>query len=372
MPSPYRIPLFNEIHEQYEKKGWKLVVIFLTRTYSKRKWNVHEKEFKFNFHYLEGIRWVYGEALLSLSLSLPFLLYRERPSAVIVGGFSFAAVWTYFYTHLFDVPFIIWSGETTQQETKRKDFLSLRRVLRKYLVQKTTTAIAYGTEAKKYLAGLGIRSQLIHTAINTVDVKFYKEKTQLIKEQKERLKAEKGWGKINILYVGHLTVLKGIEQLLTAFSRIKKNDVALHLIGEGPYEETLKKKTQYLNLQNVHFWGFKQKEELPLFYGLSDIFVFPSYYDIWGLVCIEAMSAQLPVMSSIYAGVTSDLIENGLNGFYFNPDDIDDFANKLRLLICDDNLRNTMAANALHTVDNRFAITKSALTFIQIIEIYIR
>jgi glycosyltransferase involved in cell wall biosynthesis len=59
----------------------------------------------------------------------------------------------------------------------------------------------------------------------------------------------------------------------------------------------------------VHFYGFRQIEENPVFYALAEAFILPSLYEEWGLVVNEAMACGLPVIVSDTVGCAEDLLE---------------------------------------------------------------
>jgi glycosyltransferase involved in cell wall biosynthesis len=61
----------------------------------------------------------------------------------------------------------------------------------------------------------------------------------------------------------------------------------------------------------VHFYGFRQIDENPVFYALAEAFILPSIYEEWGLVVNEAMASGLPVIVSKTAGCAEDLLEPG-------------------------------------------------------------
>jgi glycosyltransferase involved in cell wall biosynthesis len=90
------------------------------------------------------------------------------------------------------------------------------------------------------------------------------------------------------------------------------------LLGDGPLRETLNSQLSTLNLhRHVHLPGFKQYDELPVYYGLAKAFVHASITEQWGLVVNEAVASGLPVIVSNHCGCAPELV-NG-NGFTFDP-----------------------------------------------------
>lgn len=76
----------------------------------------------------------------------------------------------------------------------------------------------------------------------------------------------------------------------------------------------------------VVFAGFRQVEELPFFYGGAGVFIHPALSEPWGLVINEAMASGLPILSSGNVGAAEALVQDGVNGFSFDPEDVDELA----------------------------------------------
>ncbi len=93
----------------------------------------------------------------------------------------------------------------------------------------------------------------------------------------------------------------------------------------------------------VHFYGFRQINENPVFYALAEVFILPSLWEEWGLVVNEAMASGLPVIVSEAVGSAEDLVSNGENGFTFDPMNPGQLANSLDRLASDSNLRKRMS-----------------------------
>jgi len=88
--------------------------------------------------------------------------------------------------------------------------------------------------------------------------------------------------------------------------------------------------------------GFKQYDELPAWYGLAGAFVHASTTEQWGLVVNEAMASGLPVLVSERCGCAPDLVKDGVNGFIFDPYDVERLARLMYRLAHGDVDRDAM------------------------------
>jgi 1,2-diacylglycerol 3-alpha-glucosyltransferase len=101
----------------------------------------------------------------------------------------------------------------------------------------------------------------------------------------------------------------------------------LVLLGDGPLRSALNSQLSTLNLHgHVQMPGFKQYPELPVYYGLASAFVHASTTEQWGLVVNEAMASGLPVLVSNRCGCAPDLVQEGVNGFTFDPYNVEQLA----------------------------------------------
>jgi len=126
---------------------------------------------------------------------------------------------------------------------------------------------------------------------------------------------------------------------------------------------------EYGLADKVAFLNQVAPAEVPSYYFSSDFFVLPTRYDIWGLVINEAMAASLPVISSKYAVAANELIRDHMNGFVIDPDDTNEFAEKMKLLIEDKDLRNKMGQNAFMFAKQNLLISDSAKQVVKSINI---
>lgn len=127
-------------------------------------------------------------------------------------------------------------------------------------------------------------------------------------KQKEIYKEKLGIDKYTFLSVGRPIHRKGFDILLKAFKMSGLDDVANLLIVGGEPDEEIRNIYKELNLKNVKFIGQKTPEELNEYYAAADSFVLCTREDIWGLVINEAISFNLPFITS----------DNCVAGLHFN------------------------------------------------------
>jgi glycosyltransferase involved in cell wall biosynthesis len=72
----------------------------------------------------------------------------------------------------------------------------------------------------------------------------------------------------------------------------------------------------------VYFPGFRQIQELPRFFAHAGCFIHPAMEEPWGLVINEAMACGLPILSSTNVGAAEELVDDGVNGWKFDPSDV--------------------------------------------------
>jgi len=233
----------------------------------------------------------------------------------------------------------------------------LRLKQRKLLVKCASGFIAYGTLAKKYLISLGASPDKIEIAINTVDTEFYQNGDFSSKKKGNKKRKE-------LLTVGHLSERKNIVQLLEIIRLLRsmRDDFILNIIGDGEEREKLERYVDEHELRDcVIFHGFKQKHVVAHFLSRADCFLFPTNFDIWGLVLNEAMAAGVPCIASIHAGATQDLIRDGINGFVADFNNQDEVLNKICLLLQDEYRAASIGKAAKGFIDSYVTVTKSAL-----------
>lgn len=133
-----------------------------------------------------------------------------------------------------------------------------------------------------------------------------------------------------VMFVGRLVTGKGIYVLLDAVPKVlcRKPNVKFVIAGKGPELESLQEKAKRMGVSDrVIFPGFISEEMLLKLYKCSDVAVFPSLYEPFGIVALEGMVARIPIVVSDTGGF-SQLIEHRVNGMKF------EVGNSTRLAEC--------------------------------------
>lgn len=165
-------------------------------------------------------------------------------------------------------------------------------------------------------------------------------------EEKKKIKTELNIVEEKVIVtVGQFIPRKGFDVLMKALENLPK-DYGVYIIGGKPTEEYIDLK-KVLNLSNVHFEGFKTKEQLKRYYNVADLFVLPTREDIWGLVINEAMAFGLPIITTDKCVAGVELLEDGENGYIVPVEDTKILSGKIQTIMANDNLRKTMARNNL-------------------------
>ncbi|PKP61399.1 hypothetical protein CVT91_03305 [Candidatus Atribacteria bacterium HGW-Atribacteria-1] len=364
--SPYRIPLFNYMSLQ---KDIKFKVVALAELEDNRNWEVKKDYIRFDYEILPGWHsFIWGkkrEVAIHINKYVIKILKRFNPDVVITSGYDSLAYWQAFlYCKVFRKKFVLWNETTLLSVGSLR---GIRKLLKKIIIKGSDKYIASGVEAKKYLEYLGAELKNIHISINTVDVNFFRNTTLKYRNNKDYLVRRKKYPEYLLLYVGQLIRRKGIIQVLKALDYLRDPEIGLIIVGSGPQEKELKKFCEEKNLNDIFFEGFQQQEMLPKYYALTDIFILPSFEEVWGLVVNEALASGLYVLSSQYAGASYDLIKEGWNGEIFNPNNIGeiiDLIKRVKLDIKDIRKRRIpISQNAC----KEFSIERSAREFIKVI-----
>lgn len=364
IPTPYRIPFFNEINQLITKNEGDFSVVFAANGYDRRKWIVEKEQFNFKYDVLENTE-ISGKTEENTSFTYKGvlkLILKEKPSHVIVSGFSRASLKVFFLSFFMNFKLILWTGSVPQQGQKES---FLKKFYRKTLASRVKHFITYSEASKKYLTSLGTKEEKISVSLNTVDTSFFEDEVD--QARKLIIPDEK----LHLTYLGYLSKRKNVLALLEVFEKLlqKNSNLVLDIIGDGEEKENLVQFAKNIGIQDkVIFHGYKQRDELTSFFAQTAIFLYQTNFDIWGLVLNEAMASELCCVASVNAISTQELIEHGENGFAVNFNETQTVETFIQQLIDSEDLRLKFASNARKTVQRKASLKQSVSDFVNALE----
>ncbi|MBZ7964587.1 glycosyltransferase family 4 protein [Campylobacter sp. 2457A] len=167
----------------------------------------------------------------------------------------------------------------------------------------------------------------------------------------------------NVLSVGRFTPNdeKGFLRLIEIWEIVQKNDIykdwTLTLVGDGELKENIKTLIKEKNLENsIILKPFTKEIEKE--YLKASIYVMTSHWEGFPMVLLESTSYQIPNIAFDIDTGPSDIIDNEKSGFLIKDGDLNEFANKLCLLMDDENLRKEFGKNAKAKVEENFSKEK--------------
>jgi glycosyltransferase involved in cell wall biosynthesis len=205
-------------------------------------------------------------------------------------------------------------------------------------------------------------SDVITTYLGIKETEDLKHKAENMDELEKKFKIAKPY----ILFVGTIQPRKNIAKLIEAFAKLKTENLELIIVGKKGWlwEEILAAPEKFKVADRVKFLDFVGNEDLPVLYKNAQCFVLPSLYEGFGLPVLEAMQFGCPVVTS---NVSSLPEVGGEAAIYFDPESIDDMAEKIDKVVADEKLRAEMTEMGYNQV-KKFSWEKTARETLKVLE----
>ena len=250
-------------------------------------------------------------------------LNEFEPDVVVIPGWaSRQAVTGLAWAKANRVPAVVMSDSQEIDSTRS----SWSEWLKSRVVGLCSAGLVGGTPHKAYLEKLGMPTECIRKGYDVVDNGYFSEHSELAKSKSFALRPKHSLPERYFLASNRFIPKKNLRRLLEAYAdyAARSDDAAwgLVMLGDGALKSELMAQVDRLGLStHVQFPGFKQYDELPIYYALASVFIQASTSEQWGLVVNEAMASGLPVLVSDRCGCAPDLVKNGVNGWTFDPFD---------------------------------------------------
>lgn len=303
---------------------------------------------------------------ISLFTKLLYILAANKKAKELLAANNYDLIWaimasyaglaaTIFKRNHPNIPFLLTVQEGDHFERKmgllsfvfRQVFKSAEKiqVISSYLAD---WAREMGTKGPISIVPNGVNYEHFSQAIAASDLKSAEEKIG------------KNPGDIFLVTTSRLVTKNAVGDIIQSLKFLPEN-IKLLVIGIGDEEQVLKQSAKDLSVQQrVIFLGFVNQKTIPIYLKACDIFVRPSLSEGFGNSFIEAMAAGIPVIATPVGGITDFLVDKktGLLCDVSNPEDI---AVKIKEMISNPELKNSLIKNAYEMVKEKYTWEKVVL-----------
>lgn len=254
------------------------------------------------------------------------------------------------------IKFVLWQGMYENYPERYKRLIqyvfdwTLLKILRKntkYCIAKTISAAKY-LQNKKFITPEVISVGLEITNFMGGEVVDYKEKFNISDEQKI------------LLYVGKVEKRRKPLFCVDVYNKLKEkhNEWCLIYVGMGPLLNEVHRYAETQGVKDMIFVDRIPQNQLASLYKLSDLFILPTRYEIFGMVLLEAMYFEAPVITYRAAGPV-DVIDHGIDGIVMNNFDVDKWVAEIERFDSDNKFKE-MGAIAKEKIQKNYMWEKIA------------
>ncbi|MBV5260259.1 glycosyltransferase family 4 protein [Synechococcus moorigangaii CMS01] len=339
---PYHFARLEAFHRLCIKNNWQAIGIEFARAEKTYNWRTNFDELPHYFISLNKDKVLEDISFSTLAQQIFTCLKKLDSDVIVLSG----------YFHPGMLVALFWAkiyGKTTVLLSVSKEDDSPRiywkEFIKKVLISTYDAALVGGKPQKRYLHKLGFKKQAIFCGHNVVDNQIYNPKN--IAKLPNPLPDVPYF-----LSVNRFVPKKNLINLLKAYAKYHSEflDNAWHLVlcGDGELRHQIEDLIKQFRLEGfVHLPGFLQQNELLPYFAHAGCFVHSSTQEQWGLVVNEAMASGLPVLVSKRCGCFEDLIIEKVNGFSFDPENIEELSNLLKIITSKEVNLEEMGSNAL-------------------------
>ena len=323
--SPYRVRFFDELGKSAQ----------VTVLYSDRRGTLSHRDEKWFEEGEGGFRGVQlsgaiGKGRRTLCFSVLRWLKRDYDAIIVAGYSSPTAILAMLWMRLLRIPFYMEiDGGLIREST------GARYQIKRFLVHLPSGWLTTGKYPTHFLTHYGADpARVVEYPFSSL---FERDILPDIPTREEKMSLRKELGIPEgrmILSVGQFIYRKGFDILLRAVKNLP-DDVGVYIVG-GEADERYTNLRRELGLENVHFWGFRTRDQLGQLYRAADVFCLPTREDIWGLVINEAMAFGLPVVTTDQCVAGMELVEDGVNGYLTPIEDPDALSESLNRVLASD------------------------------------
>ena len=313
---PYHLARVASAYHACKSRGWNLFGIELARSEEEYPWQTQAEQFPCDIISVINDCPLEKSKPTDLFRKLISLLNQTNPDAIAIAGYARPAMLVALLWCLYQRKTAILLSETTENDEPRSWW---KEKIKKLIITSYQAALVGGNPHKRYLIKLGMPTNAIFLGYDVVGNEvFYPDQ---IKSLPSPL------NKPFFLAINRFVSKKNLPFLLSAYAKYRQlvgtSAWNLILCGDGELRLQIEQLINQLQIEDsVHLPGFLQQDQLLPYLAHAKCFIHASVQEQWGLVVNEAMAAGLPVLVSNRCGCYEDLIIEGVNGFGFDPENV--------------------------------------------------
>lgn len=341
----YHAARLRAAHAACQQEGWSLTAIQVTDHLQEWPWGEMKREITFPLKTLLPVATTPPDVDRGLSSTVPASLLPAhldvlQPDILVIPGWGFpisraALAWCKRHK----IPGILMS-ESKWDDEKRQWWKE--QIKSWFYVKRFDAALVGGELHRDYLIKLGFPRERIFLGYDVVDNDYFTQGTDAVRQNPlaARQRQQTIPSRPYFLVVTRFIKRKNVSLLIEAFAAYRQqvgNQQAWDLVicGNGQEEAFIRQQILKNELtDSVHLPGFITYQAIVDWFALASTFIHPALQEQWGLVVNEAMASGLPVVVSKRCGCFRELINEGVNGFGFNPDDSRQLSQLMLKLSC--------------------------------------
>ena len=327
---PYHISRLEETGRFLVGKEIKLIAIETARTDNIYQWDIINGASYFTRIQLFRDAEYANVSAKAIIRKVIASLDQLQPDVIAINGYAIPESRAAIYWSIKNKKALVLICDSNYFDTKR---IWYREVIKSGMVSYCNAAFVAGKCSKDYVIRLGMSEKEIFTGYDAVDNEYFSSQADAVRQDANTYRRKYALPEKYFLSSNRFIPKKNLFRLLDAYDNYRqqvKEPWGLVLLGDGELRPEIEKKIEELKLANsVVLPGFKQYKDLPPYYALAKCYTQASTAEQWGLVVNEAMASGLPVLVSKMCGCQEDLVEDGGNGFTFDPFSVEDICEKM-------------------------------------------
>lgn len=325
-PAPYRIPVFTIVGAAPD---FDLRVLFSTEREPMREWDLSSMKFQHEFMKSFFFNWKGNP--VHVNTDVVGWMRRARPDLIILTGFNPTNLLAFWHARRHGCKVALLIDGTDESELHLS---AMHRWVRGLVYPHLSVVFGPSEGTFRLFKSYGVPPDRMFKSHLCADNAAFEKAVKPARPE------------FDLIYCGRFTEHKHPDfalQVAARMAELMQRRVSILMVGSGGMDDALRAQSATLANVRTEFAGFAKQHELPGHYARAGVLLFPTSYDPWGVVANEACASGVPVVVTRHAGVTGELVVDGVNG-YVLPLDVDAWARACVTLLTDESLYASMAA----------------------------